>query len=90
MDRIFSECMSGHKAQSKSGVQAPNASFRRLIFHIPDLHIDERRFIVLPFVNFLNPVVQRHRDMIRCVIGINDCAVSTATDELDWKCFGHV
>jgi len=63
----------------------PDGSFPALILHIPDLHINKRRFTVLPFVNLLEAPIDGDLVIIGRSSRLNDLSIPAATDELDWK-----
>lgn len=61
-------------------------SLPSFFLRIPDLHINERRVVVLPLVDLVQVTINRHLDVFRGSNRVDDLSVPTPVDELDWKC----
>ena len=68
----------------------PPILFPRLILRKPDLHVNEGRLAVLPFVNLLHPSNAIHQKNVWCLVAVDQCAVCAAAEELDWEGFVHL
>jgi hypothetical protein len=72
------------------GLEDAQSWLLAFVLRVSRLHIHKRWFVVLPLVDLLDSILQSQRDMSRRVTRVDECAISTSTDELDWEGFGHL